>query len=323
MFKVDERPVLIFDGLNTFVRAYAANPAQNINGEYIGGIVGTTKIISRLCSELYPVAVIMTWEGGGSARRRGILKEYKENRKPARLNRSYDDIPDSEQNRTWQLLKTIKLLRSLPIYQVDVTDCEGDDLIAHICKGKLKDTNKIIVSSDKDMHQLIDDRTIQYSPQRKMYFKPEDVLEQHHVSVTNFPLAKAICGDPGDNIPGVPGIGFKTASKLFPMLRTDERLTIDDIISYCNSHRTPKRSKYNVVLENEDVIRRNYRLVYLDGSMIGSYQAGKIDYSLEGFELNSNKFEFINELAEIQVNDFDVDHLYYSLRCLDRSNMFK
>ena len=96
--------VLIVDGLNVFMRHFVANPTMSSLGHHAGGVVGFLKNLRLLVDKIEPSEVIVVWEGGGSARRRAIYPEYKEKRKPQKLNRFYgSDIPDSVVNRSDQV----------------------------------------------------------------------------------------------------------------------------------------------------------------------------------------------------------------------------
>ena len=69
--------VLIVDGLNLFTRHFIANPAMSDNGEHVGGIVGFFNAMMHLVEKCKPEGVIVVWEGGGSVKKRGLYKEYK------------------------------------------------------------------------------------------------------------------------------------------------------------------------------------------------------------------------------------------------------
>ena len=161
---------LIVDGLNLFTRHYIANPSTNENGESVGGVVGTLGAISILCEKFKPDRVVVVWESGGSLRKRSIFKDYKSGRKPQRLNRYYSgDIPDTIQNRNRQIEILISIFSNLPIMQLYIRDCEADDVIGYLCKYKLRDQRKVIISSDKDYYQLLDQKTLIYSPTWKKF----------------------------------------------------------------------------------------------------------------------------------------------------------
>ena len=175
--KPAERPVLIVDSLNLFIRSYCVSAQVSHTGGYsLGGTIGFLRSLRRIVEEIQPSRVIVVWEGGGSSKRRSLFKEYKQNRRPLKLNRFYeDDIPDSEDNKVFQIALLVKFLKSSPVTQLFVTDFEADDVIAYLVKGPLKDVEKIIVSSDKDMYQLLDDKTRQYSLHKRTIVTKEDV----------------------------------------------------------------------------------------------------------------------------------------------------
>ena len=162
-------PILLIDAYNIFARAYCVVPIMSSHGHQLGGTIGFMKSLGMLTKKFDPSKIIVCWEGGGSARRRAILPEYKMNRKPIKLNRSdiYEDIPDTEENFIYQVGLTTNLLKHLPVEQVYVDQCEADDVIAYIAKYKYPESKKIICSMDQDMHQCLSDSCLQYSPASK------------------------------------------------------------------------------------------------------------------------------------------------------------
>jgi DNA polymerase-1 len=261
------RDVLIIDGQNLFIRSYCAYPQLTSEGEQAGGMVGFLKSMAVICRQYYPGRVYVVWEGGGSSRRRKIYPDYKANRRPEKLNRFYeDDIPDTEDNKSKQLIALVHLLRHTPVCQVYVPDCEGDDVISYMCRGPLRGVDKLIVSSDKDMLQLLDEKTRVYSPHKKKIIEARDVFEEYRISPDNFAIAKCLCGDPTDNVPGIKGLGFKTVAKRFPIL-SGEPVLLQDVINYASTH-SDESIAYRRVVERVDDVRRNWQLVHLDGSML-------------------------------------------------------
>ena len=129
---MSNKPVLIIDGLNFFTRHFVVNPTMSQNGEHLGGFVGFLKGIRLLSERCSPEQIVVVWEGGGSARRRAIFSEYKQGRRPQKLNRYYDDIPDTISNRNKQVALLVEALKYVPIRQIYVTDCEADDAIAYL-----------------------------------------------------------------------------------------------------------------------------------------------------------------------------------------------
>ena len=86
------RPAMLIDGLNLFMRHYAAHPAISQNGESCGGIVGTLNAIERLTQKVGPSEIYIVWEGQGSVKKRGIYKEYKNNRKPKKKTKKLNHL---------------------------------------------------------------------------------------------------------------------------------------------------------------------------------------------------------------------------------------
>lgn len=279
------------------------------NGEQCGGIIGFMKTLRRLVYEQSPALVVIAWEGGGSTKRRAIYSEYKANRKPARLNRFYeDDIPDTEDNKVWQMAQLAKFLKRFPVCQVYVDDCEGDDVIAHLTRVQFRDRKKIIVSNDRDFYQLLDDKTSIYSPQSKRIHTQEDVKKEFFgIQSQNFALAKALCGDKSDNVPGVKGLGFKTLVSRIPLFISDAELTIDEVVAYCNVRREEAKVMKNVV-ESEDLIRMNWRLVYLGGSTLTNTQASKVDTILAEHTPRMDMLSFMRDLVEVGVRTIENPH---------------
>jgi DNA polymerase-1 len=319
------RPVVLVDAFNLFMRHYVAHPAMSDQGHHVGGIVGFLNGLKKICLEMSPSDVVVVWEGGGSKKRRDILSTYKMSRRPQKLNRFYenDDIPNTIENRNDQITFLISSLKRLPVIQVYVDSCEADDVIGYLSRYKFRDNKKVIISSDRDYYQLLDNETIIYSPTWKKFVNKKEVVEKFGISPNNFCLAKAICGDPSDNIKGVKGAGFKTVSKRFPMLSTDDDCTILDIISEARQRAQEKRAPkiFKEIASSESLIRTNWRLTYLDTSNLAHEQIKKIESSIDTFTPLPNKISVIRMMIKNGIQNLDIDHLFLSMRNIGkRSN---
>lgn len=282
------------------------------HGYQVGGIVGFLKTLHKVINDTHPKAIYVAWESGGSSRRRSLFSEYKANRKPEKLNRFYeDDIPDTEENKSQQIRTLAKLLKLLPVCQVYVPNCEGDDVIAFLAKRKFAAAKKLIVSSDKDFYQLLDDSIEIYNLHKKIIIKKEDVIKEYKITPQNFALAKAFCGDVSDNIPGIDGVGFKTLVKRIPLFGSERDILIDEVIDYCTVNQK-KSGVYSKVLESIDLIKRNWQLVYLDSTMISASQISKIEFIVDNYKPSANKVEFMKLLIEEGITTFDVESLFYA-----------
>lgn len=313
----EQRPVLIIDAMNLTIRSYCAYPTMSSHGYQMGGCIGFLKTLRRIVSEQQPSAVYIAWEGGGSSRRRALYPEYKMNRRPDRLNRFYeDDIPDTDENKQHQIVQLLAMLKCVPVCQIYVPDCEGDDIIAYLCRGPLRSVQKIVVSSDKDMYQLLDDKTQVYSLHKKTYVTEGDVMVEFRVRSQNFALAKALCGDPSDNIPGIKGLGFKTVSKLYPFLGVEHDIILQDVIDYAAAHKDDSVIHKRIVDQQDDV-RRNWHLVYLGGGMLSATQQQSVDHVVNTFRPRVDRMGLVKLLVKEGIGDFDVESFFYAFNCID------
>lgn len=313
---MSNRPVLVIDGLNVFYRHWAANPTMDTNGEHVGGIVGFIKGIQLLCERYMPSDIVVTWEGGGSAKRRNIDRSYKSGRRPAKLNRFYEDIPDTVENRNSQISRLVSLLRKAGVKQVYVADCEGDDIVAYITSSVFRSRDCVIVSTDKDFFQLIDDRVKVWSPGSKKEWSIDSVIANFGIHPENFCLARCFVGDASDGLKGAPGVGFKSLSKRFPSFATPESLTVNDIVTECEKLRVQKQLKlYDSIVENQQNIRKNWKLMYLGIGKLSATQAQKIESSLQTVPTR-DKLGFIRTLMKMQITNIDYDKLFMTLKTL-------
>jgi 5'-3' exonuclease len=305
---------LLVDGLNLFMRSYAAFPAMTSNGQQAGGIVGFISSLEKIMRETLPTQVIVVWESGGSSRKRQIFPDYKMHRRPAKLNRFYeDDIPDTVENRNWQLVTLTQVLKHLPVCQVYVPDCEADDVIGYVSRYRVGErVGLTIASSDRDFYQLLSDRVQIFSIGSKRLVTHQTLLSDMSISAQNFCLAKCVVGDDSDNIPGVKGAGFKTLSKRLPKFGRTEDYTIDDLLSDAQDQGGKVKVMAEIALAG-DLIRRNWRLCYLDIANISGTQIEKINGILDSYEPVRNKLGAKRILAAEGLPTLGIDSLFFSL----------
>ena len=319
MSKLEEKSerelVLIIDALNLFTRHFVAHPAMGSNGQHVGGIVGFLYSVVRFAEDFKPTKIVIVWEGGGSKRKRDLFSNYKQKRRPTKLNRNYEELPDTVENRNHQISTLIKILSYTPIIQLYVPECEADDVIGYISKYRFRENRKAIVSSDKDFYQLLDSKTVIYSPTWKKIVTKKEVIEKFGISPENFCLAKSLCGDPADNIPGVKGVGFKTLAKRFPVLKEESAVYIPDIISQCETmiSEGSKVKAIKNISESEDLIKRNWRLVHLDTANLSPTQIESINQNIDTFSPRRNKIMTMKALIAEGIQTFNVDRLFLSL----------
>jgi DNA polymerase I len=270
--------ILIVDSTNNFIRCYSVIPTMDVQGNMNGGVVGFLRSLSLFVHHHNPDKIILVWDGqNGSKKRRTIIKDYKEGRKPTRLNRDPDfNHGDPEQNKIYQRLRLGEYLQDLPVYQMSIPDVEADDVIAYLTKMFSED-EKVIVSNDKDFFQLLGDKISIFSPTKKEFFCPEKVHEIFGVYPVNFAIARAIVGDDSDNLKGIKGIAFKKLVKLFPFMTQSEKVTLDQLFKFCED----QGEKYKRFLDGKQIIIDNHKVMQLEDPIIGLISIQKIEHCLE------------------------------------------
>lgn len=261
-----KKRVLIVDGYNTFIRCFAAIPTLNEDGQHTGGVSGFLKSVGHALKLYQPDRCVVVFDGpGGSMKRRKLFPDYKQHKHvKVRLNRIYEEntsLGEEEVSLKKQLLRLVVYIQYLPMWQVSLDHVEADDTIAYMAVEHFKNWEVIIMSSDKDFLQLVNDHVQVWSPTKKKLYGPHDVLNEYGVSSENYVFYRALTGDDSDNVPGVRGFGLKTVLKAFPMM-SGVRVTLDAIRSQAEANRG-KLKVYDTLLENWSDFERNYALMQL------------------------------------------------------------
>ena len=287
--------LLIIDGLNMFLRSYIINPTMDPKGIAIGGCIGFLKSLQKCVRDYDPNEIIIAWDGhGGSEKKRSMNKNYKEGRKPLRFNRRMIklDPKDEEKNKAYQQIRTMQYVNELPIIQIMLDYVEADDVISYVVQhDKYKDYNKLIVSSDKDFYQLVDDKTAIFRPIQKKVITLPTIMEEFSIHPNNFALARAIAGDPSDNLKGVPRVGLKTLSKKFELLASSDEAELQDLLEQC-SNVDKQLQVHKNILAHEDLIKNNYEIMQLYKPNLAGTNKKIINYSIENFEFEYSKLNF-------------------------------
>ena len=299
----ENKRVLIIDALNMYLRAYIVDPSLSQHGQPIGGLKGSLKILQKLVRTTKPDNIIIAWDGpDGSRKRKTMDKNYKQGRKPIRLNRAFHNLTDDEeiQNKIWQQSRLIEYLNDMPIIQTMIEQVEADDVISYVCNLSHYDGwQKIIVSNDKDFMQLCDDQTVLWRPTKDELLNTNRIVEQTGVHPTNMALARAIIGDSSDNLPGVKGVGFGTVAKRLEFLSEETTHTIDDVIEHCEKQlETSKLKVYNNIIDNKELIEHNYKMMQLYAPQMSVQSKLFVKDSIENFDFSFNKTGILKMMIE-------------------------
>ena len=286
---------LIIDGTNIFYRAYVVNPSLSNSGLPVGGLVGFLKSLQKLIREMKPTKVFVCWDGaGGSSRRRSVVSSYKEGRKAIRLNRSTGvslSLEEENQSKLRQIMRLFEYLDNLPLIQLMHDGVEADDMISILCQ-ELRGEQKIIVSSDKDFYQLLDDETIIYRPVQAVFKTKKDIVEEFQIHPNNFALARAVSGDKSDNLQGVKGAGLKTLAKRFPFLVEEKDYSLTDLVDACEE--TDNKLKiHEGIINNYDKILKNYKIMQLYVPNVSFQVRDIVKNAKENYSRYYNKTEIV------------------------------
>lgn len=311
--------IMILDGANLVVRNFIINPSLSTDGTPIGGIVGFLKSLQKLTREINPDKIVVAWEGaGGSCRRKQQNKNYKKGRKPPKLNRASHNLTEHEvfENRIWQQLRIVEYLNLLPIHQIMVEGVEADDLIAFTTQfSQFSGDQKVIVSSDKDFLQLVNNKTVLYRPIQDVAYNARKVVEEFSIHPDNMALARAISGDKSDGLPGVQGVGLKTLAKRFPMLAEDYEHDINDILKECQKVEKPLQV-HKRILESKELIEDNYGLMQLKNPMISPRGTALLRHELTRKDLIFDKTSFILQQSRDGFSELNLSELFAKLRSI-------
>jgi len=313
--------VLIVDALNAYLRAYIVDPSISSNGDPIGGLKGFVKILQRHVRETKPDQIVVVWDGpNGSRKRKSMDKNYKEGRKPIRLNRAFHNLTDDEelQNKMWQQSRVIEYMNNMPIIQFMIPEIEADDVIAYLTQMEhYKGWQKIIISNDRDFMQVCNDETVLLRPTKNELLNQKRIIEQTGIHPTNMALARAIAGDASDNLPGIKGAGLPTVSKRLNFLGDSKTYTIDEVVEFCHKTKT-KLKFFTSIAENKGLIEHNYKMMQLYAPQMSFQSKMYVKESIENFECEFNKTEIIGMMRDDGFGELNWEDLRTNLNKISR-----
>jgi DNA polymerase-1 len=204
----DHKHLYLVDGSAYIFRAYySLPPLTNPQGVPVGAVAGYSNMLWKLASDLHaadgPTHMAVVLDKAGTSFRNEIYDQYKANRPPAP-----EDLRPQ-----FPLIRDATLAFSLPM--IEEENVEADDMIASYTKAaRAQGWDVSIISSDKDLMQLVGDGVDMFDTMKDKRIGREEVIEKFGVGPELVGDVLALMGDSSDNVPGVPGIGPKTATKL-------------------------------------------------------------------------------------------------------------
>ncbi|ARC59924.1 DNA polymerase I [Bacillus sp. GM2] len=221
----ERKKLVLVDGNSLAYRAFFALPLlSNEKGIHTNAVYGFTTILMKMLEEEKPTHMLVAFDAGKTTFRHKTFKEYKGGRQktPPELSEQLPFIRE--------------LLDAYRISRYELENYEADDIIGTLAKSAEKDGFEVkIFSGDKDLTQLATEGTTVAITKKGItdveYYTPEHVREKYGLTPEQIIDMKGLMGDSSDNIPGVPGVGEKTAIKLLKQFHTVEELlsSIDEV----------------------------------------------------------------------------------------------
>jgi len=271
----------LIDGSAFIFRAYHALPplTRKSDGLPVGAVAGFCNMLWKYVTDEHgsdaPTHAAVIFDHSAKTFRNEIYNAYKANR------------PDPPEDLRPQFPLTRDATRAFNIACIETEGYEADDIIAALaCKARDAGGSVTIISSDKDLMQLVGDGVQMLDPIKGKPIGPDEVREKFGVGPDRVVDVQALAGDAVDNVPGAPGIGIKTAALLI-----QEYGDLETLLDRADEIKQPKRRQ--TLIENAEQIRISKRLVTLDCDT-------PLDFTLESLEVRDPHAEtllgFLSEM---------------------------
>ncbi|OIO67632.1 MAG: DNA polymerase I [Zetaproteobacteria bacterium CG12_big_fil_rev_8_21_14_0_65_54_13] len=240
--------LVLIDGPNYVFRAFHAvrHNLTNSKGEPTNAVFGYVQMLRSILKELGPTHVAVAFDPKGGTFRNRMYADYKAHRPP---------MPE---DLAAQWPTVFDITDAFRLNRICVEDYEADDVIATLARqAEARGWDVSIVSTDKDLMQLVGERVWMLDTMKRKDYGPEEVKERWGVGPDRIQDLLALAGDSADNIPGVPGIGPKTAVTLLEAYGD-----LEGVLNHAAEIKQQKRRE-NLIAFAEDA-RLSYRLVALD-----------------------------------------------------------
>ncbi|MFP1879954.1 DNA polymerase I [Lonsdalea quercina] len=204
MAQIADNPLILVDGSSYLYRAYHAfPPLTNSAGEPTGAMYGVLNMLRSLLLQYHPSHVAVVFDAKGKTFRDELFEHYKSHRPP---------MPDDLRA---QIEPLHKMVRAMGLPLLAVSGVEADDVIGTLAQqAELNSTPVLISTGDKDMAQLVTPNVTLINTMNNAILGPQEVCDKYGIPPELIIDFLALMGDASDNIPGVPGIGEKTAQAL-------------------------------------------------------------------------------------------------------------
>lgn len=230
-----DKPLILVDGSSYLFRAYHSPPhLTNSKGEATGAIYGVVNMLKSLLNQYNPECMVVVFDAKGKTFRSDMYPEYKAHRPP---------MPDDLRT---QIAPLHDIIRAMGLPLISIEGVEADDVIGTLAvKATEKGMKTLISTGDKDMAQLVNEHVTLINTMTNTIMDPEGVVEKFGVKAEHIIDYLAIVGDTADNIPGLPGVGQKSAQALLNGIGSIEEIyeRVDEVpaLKFRGSKTMPKK----------------------------------------------------------------------------------
>ncbi|WP_314937949.1 DNA polymerase I [Parvimonas micra] len=282
------KKILLIDGSSLIFRAfYAIRNLTTKDGVFVNGVYGFLNMYYKALELINPTHIFVAFDKGSKTFRHNEFADYKGTR---------DNAPNEI---TYQFGILKDLLSSMNVNYLELDEYEADDIIGTIAKLAQKEGFEVdIFTGDRDYLQLVDDNILVYLTKKGIseikLMNTESILEEYDLSPKQLIDVKALQGDSSDNIPGVKGVGEKTALKLIQEYGNLENL-------YENIDNLKGKLKENLVNEKDKA--------YLSRHLGEIFLRVPIERNIEDFEIKDvNYNEYLKKLEKLEFNSIINKH---------------
>jgi DNA polymerase I len=247
MTAITERHLILVDGSGYIFRAFhALPPMTRPDGTPVNAVFGFTNMLGNFLAKNASSHIAVVFDAGRTTFRNAIYAEYKAHR------------PEPPEELVPQFALIRDATEAFGVACLEAEGFEADDLIATYARAFVEDGGRVtIVSSDKDLMQLVRDGVALMDPIKQKPIGQDEVLEKFGVPPGKVVEVQALAGDSTDNVPGIPGIGIKTAAQLI-----GEYGDLETLLARAAEIKQPKRRE--ALIEHAEKARISKRLVQLD-----------------------------------------------------------
>ncbi len=278
--------LLLIDGHNLLFRMFYGMPDEyrSPKGHRYNAVLGFGRTVTRAVALLHPSRLLAVFDSSDCGSRRELDEAYKANRP------DWSEVPEEERPFT-QLPAVFGLLERMGVPYAEIHGCEADDVIAAYARRVPEDGHAVILSTDRDYWQLIGERVsvLDWRGMESTLITPPIVERKLGVRPDQVADFKCLVGDSSDHIPGVPGVGPKTAAALLARFGTLEK-----IVDRADEIERPAVRR--AVMESHERLKLNDTLIRLNGEAETPYGWKELSFELKE---PRSMIRAVSELADL------------------------